>query len=221
MGLDMFMNRTKKIDDMTLEEILMTAEYVNFLNRPEKYKSSTFETWYNGDMSKVREDKIDKVIANIHTCYSSWDTEKEYGYTDVSDGVAYWRKANAIHNWIIENCADGVDECQIIELTKENLESLLDAAKTVKKNSKLVNGTVNNGYTFENGKEVPYIQEGKVIEDPSVAIELLPTTSGFFFGSTDYDEWYLEDIKSTIEQITKILKTTDFDTEYVSYHASW
>ena len=26
--------------------------------------------------------------------------------------VAYWRKANAIHSWFVENCQDGVDECQ-------------------------------------------------------------------------------------------------------------
>ena len=67
----------------------------------------------------------------------------------------------------------------------------------------------------------PIIEKGKIIEDDSVACELLPTTEGFFFGSTDYDQWYLEDIESTIEQIAKILETTDFDTEYVIYEASW
>ena len=35
----------------------------------------------------------------------------------------------------------------------------------------------------------------KVLDDNSLAEELLPTRSGFFFGSTDYDEWYFEDIK--------------------------
>jgi hypothetical protein len=30
----------------------------------------------------------------------------------VIEDVAYWRKANAIHKWFVDNCQDGVDECQ-------------------------------------------------------------------------------------------------------------
>ena len=221
MGLDMYIERTKKIDGMTLNQIIETGRYIDYLDRPNKYSDCTPEDWNCCNESEVCKDRIEDVKANVHTCYSAWDTEKKYGHEGISDGVAYWRKANAIHNWFIENCADGVDECQTIELTKEMLENLLHVAKLVKKNSKLVKGIINNGFRIEGGKEIPITQEGKVIKDPSVAMELLPTTSGFFFGSTDYDEWYLEDIESTIEQITEILKTTDFDKEYVTYVASW
>ena len=63
--------------------------------------------------------------------------------------------------------------------------------------------------------------DGKYIKDTSVAEELLPTSSGFFFGGTNYDQWYLEDIDDTIKQIKSILETTDFDNEYVLYQASW
>ena len=31
--------------------------------------------------------------------------------------VAYWRKFNALHNWFVQNCQDGVDECQYAEVT--------------------------------------------------------------------------------------------------------
>jgi hypothetical protein len=34
--------------------------------------------------------------------------------------VGYWRKANAIHGWFINNVADGVDECQEIHLAESN-----------------------------------------------------------------------------------------------------
>lgn len=40
--------------------------------------------------------------------------------------IGYWRKANAIHNWIVQNCADGVDECQDIFLTEEKISMLRD-----------------------------------------------------------------------------------------------
>ena len=61
----------------------------------------------------------------------------------------------------------------------------------------------------------------EVLSDHSKAEELLPTMSGFFFGSTSYDEWYLEDIKDTIDIIENVLKTTDFKTQMLFYVSSW
>jgi hypothetical protein len=48
-----------------------------------------------------------------------------------------------------------------------------------------------------------------VLEDRSRADELLPTTSGFFFGSTQYDEWYFKKLEDTIRDITPILSDGD------------
>lgn len=45
----------------------------------------------------------------------------------------------------------------------------------------------------------------KVLADRSKASELLPTTSGFFFGGIDYDEWYFDTLEKTIKDITPIL----------------
>lgn len=56
----------------------------------------------------------------------------------------------------------------------------------------------------------------KVLKKHKLASELLPTQSGFFFGSTEYDEYYFDDLKSTVEK----LKDIDEDGEYV-YQASW
>lgn len=47
--------------------------------------------------------------------------------------VGYWRKANAIHRWFVENCADGEDDCRPVECSIEQLESLLANCKLVKK----------------------------------------------------------------------------------------
>lgn len=59
-----------------------------------------------------------------------------------------------------------------------------------------------------------------ILMDKRRAQELLPTQSGFFFGSTDYDEWYYEDLEHTIPMLEKILKNApeDWDFEYL---ASW
>ena len=51
--------------------------------------------------------------------------------------------------------------------------------------------------------------------------EILPTCSGFFFGSTEYDSYYLDDIKYTKENIEEIIKTLNFDEYDLYYLASW
>jgi hypothetical protein len=63
----------------------------------------------------------------------------------------------------------------------------------------------------------------KVLENPSLAEELLPTSSGFFFGSTDYDEYYENDLRETSILLTKILSDTRLSSSSVSfiYTSSW
>lgn len=111
--------------------------------------------------------------------------------------IGYWRKANFIHKWIVDNCADGVDECQEIHLGRVDLRKLLDICE-------------------------------EVVKNPNKASELLPTASGFFFGSTNYDDWYFEDLKYTIDLIKKVfdffenIKSNNNYAEYsVCYEASW
>lgn len=59
-----------------------------------------------------------------------------------------------------------------------------------------------------------------VLNDKSQARELLPTQSGFFFGGTDYDEYYYEDLENTVEMLNKVLKDSPEDWEF-EYRASW
>ena len=46
----------------------------------------------------------------------------------------------------------------------------------------------------------------KIVDNPAMSGNVLPTQSGFFFGGTEYDEYYMQDIKNTIEIIEKVLK---------------
>lgn len=45
--------------------------------------------------------------------------------------------------------------------------------------------------------------------------------SGFFFGSTDIDDYYWSGVEDAIEQISKIIVETDYETEQIIYSASW
>jgi len=58
----------------------------------------------------------------------------------------------------------------------------------------------------------------EVIANPIYAEELLPTGSGFFFGSTEYDEYYFGDLNDTLGIINRCLESK-FD--YFEYQASW
>lgn len=58
-----------------------------------------------------------------------------------------------------------------------------------------------------------------VLIDHDKAEELLPTQSGFFFGSTDYDESYFDGCRRTVEIINKALELPE-DGEFI-YHSSW
>ena len=104
----------------------------------------------------------------------------------IEEEVGYWRKANQIHRWFVDNVQGGVDDCRDAYVSSEDLQKLLDLCK-------------------------------KVQADHSLAETLLPSASGFFFGGTDYDEWYYNDIENTI----KILEEALEDGDEFYYSSSW
>lgn len=172
----------------------------------------------NLDIKEIKESKPNlyaEIKPYIHNRgqYICWES--------IFEEVGYWRKANAIHKWFVDNVQNGVDDCGYYEVSKEQLNELLEICIKVRDNSKLVNGWVKNGERYENGQWMPCVEEGQYIENPEVAEELLPTQGGFFFGGTNYDQWYMEDIVDTIGILTRALETTDFDKEIISYHSSW
>jgi hypothetical protein len=60
----------------------------------------------------------------------------------------------------------------------------------------------------------------RVLKNHDLAHSLLPTQSGFFFGGTDYDDWYFSDVKDCLKQMKKYRKLLkDGVTGYVIF--SW
>lgn len=107
---------------------------------------------------------------------------------------AYWRKANQVHNWFVQNVQSGEDDCKPYTVDGAQLQELVIICKRILKTKD------------ELGED----------DARKIAEKLLPTTSGFFFGDTDYNEWYYQDLEDTIEQ----LKDIDEDGHYI-YEASW
>ena len=103
--------------------------------------------------------------------------------------LAYWRKANQVHAWFVDNVQDGEDDGQAYPVTREQLRRLRDLCQ-------------------------------HVLEHPEEAQEKLPTRAGFFFGSTEYDDWYFEDLRSTVKQLDEVLERTN-DQDQILYWAWW
>ena len=218
MGLDMYLNKYPRYKDATADDFVMVDNYISWKERGQKY---TFDEWCGGDESKVRTDLIDFYKQKKYTRHFDWDKDDSFAYDTIFTEIAYWRKANEIHNYFVEYVQHGVDDCGTYDVSKKQLEDLLYKCKEVERIAVLEKSKVVNGYTFENGKEIPMYEDGEVIANAEEVAAILPTKGGFFFGSTDYDKYYMEDIKYTIDILEKILEETDFDTEAVCYHSSW
>jgi hypothetical protein len=104
--------------------------------------------------------------------------------------AAYWRKANAIHQWMVDNIQDGKDDCGHYYVSNEQLEKLADLCD-------------------------------EVLEEPERAGELLPTTSGFFFGGTEYGEYYFSQLKYTRDRLRELLDNEHLSKLDFYYHSSW
>ena len=82
------------------------------------------------------------------------------------------------------------------------------------------NGTDDCGEYYVSKADLETLLElcEKVKADNALADELLPGASGFFFGGTEYDEWYFNGIDNTIEILKEALE--DEHGEYL-YSSSW
>lgn len=107
----------------------------------------------------------------------------------VTEG-GYFRKFNALHNWIVTNIANGVDDCQSIEIEKEQLKELLVILEKVNSHHEL-------------------------------CAELLPTKSGFFFGSLKYDDWYFENIVEAIGVVKELIEWLESENGCYTEEKQW
>lgn len=225
MGLDMYLERMPRYGNTTPDEINAIESYMDWKWQKEnKTYNGTMEKWCGVSYDKVPKGKALKFYKeHCKFGYAYWDTEKKYtGRYRIIEEIGYWRKANQIHNWFVENVQDGIDDCSYHnEVTKEILEELLDICQRVLDSCELVEGIIQNGITYENGKRTLLMENGFHVKDSNVAEELLPTHAGFFFGGYDYDEYYVQSIKETINIITTVLETTNFETQMIYYVSSW
>lgn len=140
----------------------------------------------------------------------------------ITEEIAYWRKANAIHKWFVDNCQDGVDDCRETLVLREQLEELVTLCKQVLSTLELVDDevVVAKQLSAEGWKDIT--EPGQVVAQQKLAESMLPTKAGFFFGSTNYDQYYIEDLKYTAATLEAALaEDPDSCESSFYYHSSW
>ena len=141
-------------------------------------------------------EKDKEVSKNINEIVGVETYEEEYfgksslRVKGISIDAMYWRKANAIHGWFVENCQGGRDECQETYVDRAKLVQLRDLCQSILDNP-----------------------------DSTGDTDLEPR-QGFFFGSYEKDEWYYQDLKNTVEGLTKALSLPEDEYDFY-YQASW
>ena len=100
----------------------------------------------------------------------------EWEPKEVSFRVGYWRKANQIHDWFVKNVQDNEDDCKEYYVERGKLTELYQV--------------------------VCEVLESRNTE---VAAEKLSPAAGFFFGSTEIDEWYWQDLEDTKRMLQPLI----------------
>ncbi len=135
-----------------------------------------FEEIYIG--AHWKHDKIDtsecKLTANGRELPIDWKN-----LHTVTTQIGYWRKANQIHNWFVQNVQNGLDDCEKHTFSFEKLKELYLLCKK--------------------------ILDAPEEESKTLAQEELPSKDGFFFGSTNYDDNYFIDLQNTVDILEPLI----------------
>jgi hypothetical protein len=146
---------------MGLDMYMEKRNYVKNWKHQSKEERHTFSIKRNG--KKVEDIKPDRI---------------KY----IVEEVAYWRKANAIHNYFVEVVAGGGEfkNCGEINVSHEDLKELLNRINKILDTSEIVKGKIADEQTMTKDGWKDNLEDGEYIKDATTVKELLPTQSGFF-----------------------------------------
>jgi len=107
--------------------------------------------------------------------------------TYIEEELAYWRKANHIHHWFVENVQDGEDDCRLYCVTLENLINLVETCEKVLINNDLAQELlpVRQGFFFGS-----YGYDEGYFEDVKYTYETIKEIINDLENNPSYDEIY-------------------------------
>lgn len=100
----------------------------------------------------------------------------------------YWRKANQIRRWIVDHAGYP---------PQANCEPFVLTKDVL---NRLIDDSI------------------RVLVDHDIAVDVMPTSDGFFFGNTDIFEWYFQQLAETVRDVSALIAGTNFDEEEIVYY---
>lgn len=213
MGLDMYLYIAPRYKDSTPEDINKIEAFLDwnrvYNNIEDETERMTFNEWSGLNEDDIPDnDKINFYKRFYLPQYSEWDVEHKHPYYRIRESAGYWRKANQIHKWFVENIQGDIDDCRVHgEVSQEKLIELKEKCRSVLEIIKLKYDDNNDCVGVEG--------------DVDSACRILPPTPGFFFGDLGINEWYIRGIQETVCIIDNILDCINFKTYMVFYQSSW
>ena len=148
-------------------------------------------TYDYNEKDVVLQKTLQSTLAKIHKEQDRQVIPYQVQYIEYK--IMQWRKANQIHKWFVDNVQDGEDDCREYYVDEEQCKELL----------RLCNIVIDNRGNLKKTQET------------------LPPQSGFFFGSTEVDEYYYEDIKETAIALKAVLDSDLHANLEIYYSSSW
>lgn len=177
--------------------------YVNIRHKNTQSKLDAYKAWEQ----KYSYEEFQRLTEEQKEEYRN--SEPEYDNDMYGKELMYWRKANQIHNWFVQNCQNGVDDCEYYSITVADLMKLKELCEKILTMTEKRKEMRYTSYSATEKEEVDILY--LTPEGVEYAIEHLPSRSGFFFGNTDYDDWYVLQLENTVEQINDTLDTLNCD----------
>ena len=173
--------------------------YVNIRHKDTQSKLDVYKAWEQ----KYSYEEFQRLTEEQKEEYRN--SEPEYDENMYGKELMYWRKANQIHNWFVQNCQNGVDDCEYYAITVADLLKLKEVCEKILTMTEKRKAMRYTSYSATEKEEVDVLY--LTPEGVEYASEHLPSRGGFFFGSTEYDDWYVLQLKDTVEQINDTLDT--------------
>lgn len=208
-GLDMYLSAKREFaPDSPEAAVILTEAGITLdelkqfaANDPREKETSVYlSRWeFTDEAERTRATAVEKAAGLL-----SMSTEDSHGgelrwandAVSVSIICIYWRKANAVHAWFVDNCQGGTDDCG---------DHPVDIDKLIQLRSTCTAAL----HAYEHGR-------------PEEASRLMTPRGGFFFGDTSIGPWYAEDLTTTVTGIDRVLGlATQLSGVSFEYHSSW
>ena len=207
MGLDIYFYKVKNVRDSKNEPLKSIQYYRSLNNKRAKDRIGAYVRRSLARLAKANTTEYDNVYKSIFPTGIAKYTPFSFKYTKMCDSIKPYSEVenffNEFKKWYFAPTDAYFYKVNVVYNFFEH--KLVDEQCFV---------------TLSDINELIQRAE-EVLEDKSRAAELLPTRSGFFFGSTDYNDYYFDNLKKIIDTMEKLKTDYNEDTDIIFVSMSW